>query len=142
MSDLTADERDQMAHCIGHASAKGCSVHGWRNHYCTDATDPIWCGLVDRGLAVVHRSPILPGGEATFILTPAGIAALEDDPRSQPPKSRGRSWEVRFRQFDSPSYVWAESRGKAKYAAIRDIADCFPDGVGEAFKSITSCRLA
>lgn len=135
---LTEAERDAMAHAIGHHSAKGCSRSGGRNHYVTDAADDMWSSLVNRGLATVRRSSVVPEGTAIFHVTPAGIAAVEADPRSQRPKPKGRGYIVRFKGGDSVS-VCAETRGKAKYKAIDGLLDVM--SAKDAFLAIESCRL-
>ena len=56
---LTPEERDQMAHAIGHHSAPGCSVTGGRNHYVAGVDDQVWEGLVKRGLARANPSTLL-----------------------------------------------------------------------------------
>lgn len=135
---LTEAERDQLAHAIGHHSAKGCSVDGGRNYYATNAGDPMWLGLVDRGLAYRQSRPgILPDGEATFHLTPEGIAAVEADPRSA---RKGSVFTVRFKGYDSGVTVYAETHAKARYAAVLDVIDAWNVTAGEAFKRIASCR--
>jgi len=137
MPELNEEERDQIAHAIGHHSAKGCSVNGGRNRYCTAADDPLWLGLVERGLAVKHGSPLLIEHYATFHVTQKGIEALEMDPRRQ---RTGRRYAVTFKHSASPTYVYAEKPSRAKYQAILEVADCYPDGL--TFKDIRSCRLA
>lgn len=128
---LTEQERDAMAHAIGHHSAKGCSVHGGRNYYVTSADDPLWSGLVERGLAKRGGSRLLAKGDACFHVTPEGIAAVEADPRSQ---RRGRLYTVRFKGYEEGGIqVWAESRSKAKYAAVLDMLDAMNVTSGEAF---------
>lgn len=41
IEDISAEERDQMAHAIGHHSSTSCSVRGGRNYYVTAADDPL-----------------------------------------------------------------------------------------------------
>jgi hypothetical protein len=135
--ELTEQERDQMAHAIGHHSAKGCSVHGGRNYYATSTEDPLWCSLVERGLAVRHRAAVFPVGEATFHVTPDGIAAVEADPRSA---RKGKPFTVRFKGSSQGVQVYAETRGKAQYAAVRVVLDAFNMTAREAFRQIESCR--
>lgn len=137
---LTEQERDAMAHAIGHHSAKGCSVHGGRNYYVTAADDRLWCGLVDRGLARhANSTPLLAKGDACFHVTPEGVAAVERDPRSQ---RKGRLYTVRFKGYESGGIrVWAETRNKAKYKAVLDMLDAMNVTSGEAFRRIASCRL-
>lgn len=137
MTTLSEAERDQIAHAIGHHSAKGCSVSGGRNRYCTSADDPLWIGLVDRGLATKQASALLRDGYATFHVTKDGIDALERDPRSQ---RTDRRFAVMFKGEAEPTYVYAATHSKAKYQAILEVADCYPDGL--TFKDIRSCRLA
>lgn len=80
---LTDEERDQMAHAIGHPSATGSSVTGGRNHYVTSTDDQVWAGLVKRKLATATLSEIVSDGETLFMVTRAGRDAVEDDPRSR-----------------------------------------------------------
>lgn len=135
--ELTEKERDAMAHCIGHHSANGCSVHGGRNYYATYADDPMWCSLVERGLAHRHGSASV-GPDATFHLTGRGVAAVEADPRSQ---RKDRAYTVRF--ADSVQVqVYAESHAKARYSAALDVLDAFGCSIGQAFRQIKSCRLS
>jgi hypothetical protein len=135
--DLTEPEFYQMAHAIGHPQSRGCSVHGGRNHYCTLADDPLWLGLVERGLAVKHRASLLPDGEATFHVTDDGRKAIEADPRSIPP---GHPYSVRFKGSPHSVQVRASTRGKAKYAAVLAVIDAWNLTAREAFKQIESCR--
>lgn len=136
---LSAEERYAMAHAIGHHSSKSCRVHGGRNYYVTAADDPLWCGLVERGLAERSRAtPLLPDGEACFRLTPEGIAAVERDPRSKP---KGRRYSVRFKGSDHETEVWAESRSQARYRAALEVADAWNLTVAEALRTVESCRL-
>jgi hypothetical protein len=128
MIDLTEEERDQMAHAIGHHSAKGCSVHGGRNYYVSDLHDATWMALVGRGL--------IPAGEGRFHVTPDGIAA-EADPRTQ---RKGKPFTVRFKGSSPGVQVCAETRGKAQYAAVRVVLDAFNMTAREAFRQIESCR--
>jgi hypothetical protein len=137
MIELTEKERDQMAHAIGHHSAKGCSVHGGRNYYATSTDDSLWCSLVERGLAVRHRAAVLPVGEVSFHVTPEGFAAVEADPRSQ---RKGKPYTVRFKGSPHGVTVYAETRGKAQYAAVRVVLDAFNMTAREAFRKIESCR--
>ena len=137
---LTEDEFYQMAHAIGHPQSRGCSTHGGRNHYCTSARDPLWLGLVADGLALKFRSPILPDGEATFHVTDAGRKAIDDDPRSKPPTQPGVTYTVRFRGYRHSVNVRAKSRGKARYAAVQLVTECWNMTAAEAFKQIESCR--
>jgi acyl-CoA-binding protein len=143
---LTEQERDAMAHAIGHHSAKGCSTSGGRNYYCAASDDPMWLSLVERGFATRRTSSLVGEGQAIFHVTDDGIAAVEADPRSQP---RGKLFAVRFKctvgegESERPlvMHIGAESRGKAKYEAARDLADAWNMTVGDAFRQITSCRL-
>lgn len=75
-STLTISQRDKMAHAIGHASAKGCSTTGGRNHYVTSPDDSDWTALVNAGLAEVVPSSLV-GSSAVFRVTAAGMRALE-----------------------------------------------------------------
>lgn len=134
MTELSEPERDAMAHCIGHHSAKGCSVHGGRNYYAAaTADDPMWGALVERGLA--RRSS---RNEATFHLTDSGIAAVEADPRSQ---RKGRLYTVRFKDCEGASQFYAETRGKARYEAALSFSDAAACSIAEALASVESCRL-
>lgn len=136
---LTEQERDAMAHAIGHHSAKGCSVHGGRNYYVTASDDPLWCSLVERGLARHGRMDVFGEGQGCFHVTDKGIAAVESDPRS---KRKGRLYTVRFKGYEEHGVqVWAMSRGKAKYTAVLDMLDAMNVTAGEAFRRIASCRL-
>lgn len=138
---LTEQERDAMAHAIGHHSGTGCSVQGGRNHYVTAIDDHMWCSLVVRGLAVrAGGGGLIAANEGCFHLTGEGIAAVESDPRSQ---RCGRLYTVRFRfkGSDHGVQVYAASRGKAKYSAVLDVIDAWNMTVGEAIRQITSCRL-
>jgi hypothetical protein len=138
MIDLTEEERDQMAHAIGHHSAKGCSVHGGRNYYVTDINDPTWAALVQRGLAVrAGGGGLIPAGEGCFHVTPDGIAAVEADPRSA---RKGKPFTVRFKGSSHGVHLYAETRGKAQYAAVRVVLDAFNMTAREAFRQIESCR--
>lgn len=140
-TELTEQERDQMAHAIGHHSAKGCSVHGGRNYYVTSADDSVWLGLVERGLATVRGSSLIPNDERVFHVTEKGRLALEADPRSRRKIEPGRDYVVRFHGYDDcPITVRAETRGKAKSKAASEFDEIFPDG--DAFMRIASCRLA
>jgi hypothetical protein len=134
---LTEQERDMMAHAIGHHSAKGCSVHGGRNRYVTAADDPVWCSLVERGLARRSRSSLLGETDACFHVTDTGIAAVEADPRSA---RKGKPYTVRFKGYDHGTTVYAETPGKAKYMAVLDVLDAFNMTAREAFTRIESCR--
>lgn len=134
---LTEQERDAMAHAIGHHSAKGCSVRGGRNYYAADVNDPLWLELVTRGLAVRGRS-LSQHGEAYFHVTDEGIAAVERDPRSQ---RKGRLWTIKFKNYENDIQIYAETRGKAKYKAVRDMLDCWNMTTMELFRCIASCRL-
>jgi len=140
MPELSEDERDQIAHAIGHHSAKGCSRRGGRNYYCTTDDDPVWSGLVERGLATKRTertASLLRDGYSTFHVTKDGIDALERDPRSQ---RTDRRFAVMFKGEAEPTYVYAATHSKAKYQAILEVADCYPDGL--TFKDIRSCWLA
>jgi hypothetical protein len=140
---LTEDERDQMAHAIGHHSAKGCSVKGGRNHYVTQTGDPLWVGLVERGLARCRSSSMLPADESVFHVTDEGRAVLEADPRSQRPPVTGRGFTVYFRGYpDCPIHVTADSHAKARYAAVQCVEDAFNFTSAEGFRQIESCRLS
>jgi len=144
IATLTEPERDQMAHAIGHASAKGCSVHGGRNHYVTSADDPLWTSLAERKLARVRPSSILPEGEVYFIVTDDGRAAVESDPRSAPPVPVGRAYTVLFKGApDCPIHVRGVTPGKARYAAVRRVMDAdWYYTAAEGFGQIASCRLS
>lgn len=145
MSDanLTEQERDAMAHAIGHHSAKGCSREGGRNHYCTAADDPMWTSLVERGFATRTTPRSVGDGNAIFHVTAEGIAVLEADPRSR--RRRRRRYWVRFngilesRACSVP--VTADSRGKARYVAALNVTDATNWTVFEALRRIASCRL-
>lgn len=137
---LTEDEFYQMAHAIGHPQSRGCSAHGGRNHYCTSSDDPLWLGLVADGLAVKHRSSILPDGEATFHVTEDGHKAIDGDPRSRPTKPRGEPYSVRFKGYEHSVQVRATSRGKAKYAAALQVSDAWNMTAGEALMQVEYCR--
>jgi hypothetical protein len=134
---LTEQERDAMAHAIGHHSAKGCSTQGGRNYYCTAADDPVWLSLVERGLASRRTSSLVGEGQAIFHVTDDGIAAVEADPRSQ---RQGRLYSVRFKGCNYDVHVRADGRGAARYAAALALTDAWGLTVGEALRQITSCR--
>jgi hypothetical protein len=139
--ELTEQERDQMAHAIGHWSAKGCSVNGGRNHYVTQVGDPLWVGLVARGLAKCRSSSLLPEDERVFLVTDEGRAAVDADPRTiAADRARGRQYAVTFRGYEGhPVYAYGVTRGKAKSEAARIVGDCYPDD--DAYMQIVSCRL-
>ena len=108
--------------------------------YVTAADDPLWRGLVERGLATRGTSPALGDGDAVFCVTADGVAALEADPRSAPDTRSGRIYTVTFRGYEQcPVTAWGETRGKAKASAAREMADIFPDG--DAYMRIVSCRV-
>lgn len=139
-AELTERERDMMAHCIGHPSAKGCSVHGGRNHYVTSSeNDEVWKSLAARGLATARSSALLPDDETTYSLTEEGRAAVERDPRSWLP---GHRYEIRFRACDWVTTVRCGTRAQARIVAARQAADAWGCSVFDALCEIASCRKA
>lgn len=139
---LTEQERDQMAHAIGHETAKGCSRNGGRNYAVARGDDPVWSGLVDRKLATSRSSSLLPAGDAVFHVTDEGRLAVEQDQRTiEALRARGRRYAIVFRGYEgSVAYAHGVTRGKAKSVAAREYGDLFPDGDG--YMRIVSCRLA
>jgi hypothetical protein len=74
--ELSGDERDVMEHATGWASKSRL----YRNHFCASEGHADWHtlgGLCARGLMRRHEASALTGGDAVFVVTPSGIAALE-----------------------------------------------------------------
>ena len=69
---LTVAERDVLRHALGIKGTGASERRTPRNRFVTSATDAVWCGLVERGLASVRPSPLLIEADRVFFATEAG----------------------------------------------------------------------
>jgi len=130
---FTDRQRDLLLHALGRPWHQ--AVNPYRNNFATDPCDPEWDTMVGLGMAK-HGSSI-PGGLCYYHVTDeAQRAVLATLPKF-------RKYEIRVRNFDGPSVVWAGSRSKAKAEVISNLREC---GYCETFKTgaemIESVRLA
>jgi hypothetical protein len=72
-------------HVMAHATAWDSKDRLYRNHFCAGPGHDDWAtiqGLCERGLMRISRKPsALSGGDTVFLVTRAGIAALDGGKR-------------------------------------------------------------
>jgi len=127
---FTDRQRTLLLHAFGRPIHQ--DVKPYRNFFDAGAFDvPEWELMVALGMA---KRGVLPSYyHATDEAQRAVLATL--------PKMR--KYEIRVRNFDSPSFIWASSRSKAKAEIISNLRET---GCCETFKTgaemIESVRLA